>query len=160
MIMMVKRKERNLSAKALYRLEQAEREVVERKSSAERVVQGLLGDEGSAVELIERESRKLTKLTFKVDYSNARASKSLPREVTLWKPSEEGCSKLRQLFAQTMDTVVVLLACLHDSLRSERYLSQLTAESRIRMTSGALNFVIPDWRSLAAGEAANTKQTK
>ena len=150
MLMMVKRGERNLSPKALYRLEQAEREVADRKSRAERVVEGLEADKGTAAQLVERESRKLTKLDFKVAYRSVRVAKSLPEEVTLWKPSEQGCAKLRQLFSQTMDTVVILLACLPDALRSEKYLSQLTADSRVRLTNAALNLVIPEWRTLAA----------
>jgi transcriptional regulator with XRE-family HTH domain len=155
MFMMVKRGERNLSAKALYRLEQAEREVAERKSRAERVLGGLLADEGTAAQLVERESRKMTTLDFKVEYSGARATKSLPKVVTLWKPPEEGCAKLRQLFSQTMDTVVIVLACLPDTLRSEKFLSQLTADSRVRLTNAALRLVIPEWRTLAARSTAS-----
>ena len=154
MLMMVKRGERNLSAKAVYRLEQAEREVAERRSRAERVVEALLADEGTAAELIERESRKLTKLDFKVDYASTRAAKTLPKEVPLWKPPEEGCAKLRQLFAQTMDTAVIVLACLPETLRSEKFLSQLTADSRVRLTNAALSFVIPEWRTLVADAVA------
>jgi transcriptional regulator with XRE-family HTH domain len=155
MFMMVKRGERNLSPKALYRLEQAEHELADRKSRAERVVEGLLVDEGTAAELIERESGKLTRLDFKVEYCSARAAKSLPNEVTLWKPPEQGCSKLRRLFSQTMDTMVILLACLPDALRSENYLSQLTADSRVQLTSASLSLVIPEWRTLAAKSAAS-----
>src|SRR5208283_435077 len=91
MLMMVKRGKRNLSAKTLYRLEQFEREATERKSSAERVVEGLMAEEGTAAQLLERESRRLTKLDFNVDYSNGRAARTLPKEVTLWKPPDEGC---------------------------------------------------------------------
>jgi len=154
MLMMVKRGERNLSAKALYRLEQAESEAAERRSRAERVVEALIADEGTAAELIERESRKLTKLDFKVDYASAHAAKTLPKEVPLWKPPEEGCAKLRQLFAQTMDTVVIVLACLPETLRSEKFLSQLTPDSRVRLTNAALSFVIPEWRNLVANAVA------
>jgi hypothetical protein len=59
-----------------------------------------------------------------------------------------------------MDTVVIVLACLPDTLRSEKYLAQLTADSRMRLTNGALNLVIPDWRGLVAGKAASTRETK
>ena len=48
-----------------------------------------------------------------------------------------------------MDTIVILLACLPDALRSEKFISQLTADSRIRLTNAALNLVIPNWRELA-----------
>src|SRR5664279_3782281 len=150
MFMMVKRGERNLSPKALYRLEEAERELVDRRSRAERVVEGLMADEGTASQLVERESGKLTRLDFEVEYCNTRAAKSLPRQVTLWKPPEQGCAKLRQLFSQTLDTVVILLSCLPHALRSEKYLSQLTADSRVRLTNAALSLVIPEWRTLAA----------
>ena len=155
MLMMVKRGERNFSDKALYRLEQAEREASQRRSRAERVVEGLLADEGTAAQLIEREARTLTKLELRVQYSNARSAKSLPHQVTLWRPPEEGCAKLRQLFSQTMDTVVILLACLPDTLRSEKFLLQLTADSRVRLTNAALGLVIPEWRTLAAESTAS-----
>src|SRR5208283_2427083 len=65
MLMMVKRGHRNLSEKALYRLEQAELEIAERKSQAKRIVEGLLADEGKAAQLIVREDRKLKKLDFR-----------------------------------------------------------------------------------------------
>jgi transcriptional regulator with XRE-family HTH domain len=155
MVMMVKRGERNLSPKAMYRLEHAEREVVDRKSRAERVVERLFGDKGTAARLVERESRELSRLDFKVEYRGERSAKSLPKVVTLWKPPEEGCAKLRQLFSQTMDTMVILLACLSDTLRSENYLSQLTADSRVRLTNAALSLVIPEWRTLAAKSTAS-----
>jgi transcriptional regulator with XRE-family HTH domain len=159
MVMMVKRGERNLSPKALYRLEQAEREVADRKSRAERILEGLVADEGTAARLIERESRKVTRLDFKVEYCSARAARSLPGDVTLWKPPEQGCAKLRQLFSQTMDTVVILLACLPAALQSEKYLSQLTADSRVRLTNAALGLVIPEWRTLAAKSIGSPGQT-
>ena len=155
MVMMVKRGERKLSQKAMYRLEQAEREVVDRKSRVERVVEQLFGDKGTAAELVERESREPTRLDFKVEYRAERSAKSLPKVVTLWKPPQESCAKLRQLFSQTMDTVVILLACLSDALRSENYLSQLTAESRVRLTNAALSLVVPEWRTLAAKSTAS-----
>ncbi|MFZ1073694.1 MAG: helix-turn-helix transcriptional regulator [Verrucomicrobiia bacterium] len=160
MLMMVKRGKRNPSAKTLYRLERFEREATERKSRAERVVEGLLAEEGTAAQLIERELGKLTRLDFNVDYSSGRVARTRPKEVTLWKPPDEGCGKLRQLFAQTMDTAVIVLACLPNSLRSEKYLAQLTADSRIRLTNGALNLVIPDWRSLVAGKVTVSKEAK
>src|ERR1044072_5670943 len=88
MIMMVKRGERNLSPKARYRLEQAEHELADRRSRAERVVEVMLAGEGRAADLIEREVRKSTRLDLNVEYSSGRAPKVLPREITLWKPPE------------------------------------------------------------------------
>ena len=160
MLMMVKRGKRNLSEKAIFRLEQAELEAADRRSRAERVVEGMLAGEGRAADLTEREVRKVTRLDFNVEYSSGRSAKVLPREITLWKPPEEGCAKLRELFAQTIDTVVILLACLPQSLRSEKFLNRLTAESRIRLTNGALNLVIPDWRNLVAGNVAGAKTAR
>jgi hypothetical protein len=151
MLMMVKSGARNLGDKALYRLEQVEREAAERRATANRVVEGLLSDRGTAGELIAAETRKVTKLEYPVEYLNARAAKSLPRKVTLWKPTEDACAKLRELFAQTLDATVVLLACLPQTVRSEEYLNHLTPDSRVRLTNGAMSLVVPDWRTLVAG---------
>ena len=124
-------------------------EVADRKSRTERVVEELLVDQGPAAQVVGRESRKTTKRDLKVEYSSRFAAKSLPEEVTLWKPTEQSCAQLRQLFTQTMDTVVILLACLPDVLRSEKFLSQLATDSRVRLTNAALDLVIPEWRMLA-----------
>jgi len=154
MIMMVQRGDRHLSAKALYRLEEAEREVAGRKTSAERAVEGLMGIQGSSGDWGMRGSLKGGALECPVAYSNARARKSLPTRVTLRRPPAEGCAKLRQLFAQTMDTAMVLLACLPEILRSEKFLGELSADSRMRLTTEALGLVMPDWRSLVASSVA------
>ena len=150
MLMMVKNGQREFSEKALYRLDRAEQEIAERKSRAERVVEGLLADEGTAAQVVEREFRKTTGVDFQVEYSSPRAAKSLSKNITLWRPPEQGCAKLRQLFTETMDTAVVLLACLPETLRSEKFLSKLNADSRMRLTNAALGLVIPEWRTLAA----------
>ena len=63
------------------------------------------------------------------------------------------CAKLRQLFAETLDTTVILLSCLPEPIRNERFLNALMADSRIRLTNAALVFVIPDWRTLVASNA-------
>jgi transcriptional regulator with XRE-family HTH domain len=146
MLMMVKRKRRNFSARTLCRLEQFEREIAKRKSQAERIVDGLLAGEGTAAQLVESALRE----ELPVEYSSPRNAKGLPKDVLLRKPPEQGCARLRQLFAETTDTAVILLACLPESLRSERFLSKLTADSRIQLTKTALNLVIPEWRILAA----------
>jgi len=154
MIMMVQRGDRRLSAKALYRLEEAEREVARRKTSAERAVEGLLGAQGAGGDWSKSVSLKGGTIEFAVAYSSARARKSLPTRVTLRRPPAEGCAKLRQLFAQTMDTAMVLLACLPEILRSEKFLGELSADSRMRLTTEALGLVMPDWRSLVASSVA------
>jgi hypothetical protein len=150
MIMMVKNNRRKFSEKTLYRLEQAEREIAERKSRAERVVDGLLAGEGTTAQLVAGVLRDATKVDMRIEYSSPRSARGLPKDVTLWKPPEQGCAKLRQLFAETVDTTVVLLACLPETLRSEKFLSRLTADSRVRLTNAALSLVIPEWRILAA----------
>jgi transcriptional regulator with XRE-family HTH domain len=150
MLMMVKKMRRTFSEKTLYRLEQAEREVAERKSRAERLVDGLLAGEGTAAQVLERVVRDSTTAIIRIEYSKPRTARKLPREVPLLKPSDQSCGKLRQLFAETMDTTVILLACLPDELRSEGFMAKLTADSRVQLTKAALNLVIPEWRTLAA----------
>lgn len=155
MLMMLKRGKRNLGKKTLYRLEQLEHELADRRSKVERVVDGLLEDEGSAAQLIDRETGKKTRMDLKVDYSTPQKSKSLPKDITLWKPNEAGCAKLRQLFAETLDTTVILLACLPETLRTEKFLAQLTTESRTRLNRAALDLVIPEWRQNVASQVSS-----
>ncbi len=150
MLMMVKSGKRGLSARTLYRLEQAEREIAERKSLAERVVDGLLAGEGSAAQILERVSKGVTRVEVPIEYSNPRGAKRLPKIVSLLKPEEMGRARLRRLFGETMDTVVVVLACLPETLRSERFLSRLSADSRVRLTNEALALALPEWKVLAA----------
>ena len=150
MIMMVQRGDRRLSAKALYRLEEAEKEANQRKTLAERAVEGLIAAQGSGGDWGKGGAMRGGTIEFSVSYSNARPRKSLPTRVTLRRPPAEGCAKLRQLFTQTMDTAMILLACLPETLRSETFLGQLSADTRIRLTIGALGLVMPDWRSLVA----------
>lgn len=149
-IMAIKGGRRRLSEKALYRLEMFEREIAERKSRAERIVDGLLAGEGAATPVVERELKNATKVTLRVEYSNPRAAKSLPKDITLWRPPEHGSEKLRQLFGQTVDVAVILLACLPETQRGEKFLSKLTTNSRVRLTNAALSLVIPEWRRLVA----------
>lgn len=148
--MMVKSGKRGFSARALYRLEQVESEIAERKGKAARIVDGLLAGEGTALELVEREFKNRGKKTLHVEYSDARAANSLPKELTLRKPSDEHCAQVSRIFGQTLNVTVVALACLPKNLRGEKYLSSLTPDSRIRLNNAALSLVIPDWKSLAA----------
>jgi transcriptional regulator with XRE-family HTH domain len=154
MLMMVKSGSRNLSEKALYRLDRLEKEIEDRKSGAERVVEALINDEGTAAYLIhERHSKAL--LTAHVEYRDGPKTNSLPIQITLVKPSTEACTKLRQLFAETLDTKMVLLACLPSDVRSDAYVARLTSESRARLTRRALDIVIPQWRNHVAGQASD-----
>jgi transcriptional regulator with XRE-family HTH domain len=157
MIMAIKGGRRRFSEKALHRLEMVEHEIAKRKSQAERIVDGLLAGERTAAQLVERELRDETKISRHVEYSRPRAAKALPKEVMLLKPPEERCARLRQLFAQTMDVTVVVLACLPENLRSEKFLAKLTTDGRIRLNNAALSLVIPDWRSLAAEGAKSSR---
>jgi hypothetical protein len=124
---------------------------VDRKRGAAHVIKKLLNDGASPVEPVGRESEKVTKVRVLVSYANPRSAKALPNPMVLLKPTEEGCKQLRKLFADTLDTRVILLACLPNSIRSESFLSQLTVDSRSKLTNKALDLVLPDWRSLAAG---------
>jgi transcriptional regulator with XRE-family HTH domain len=154
MIMAIKGGRRRFSEKALHRLEIFESEIAKRKSQAERIIDGLLAGEGTAKQLLKRELKNPTRVTLHVEYSSPRTSKSLRREVVLLKPSEQRCARLRRLFAQTLDVTFVALACLPGTLRSEKFLSGLTADSRSELNGSALDLAIPDWRSLAADDTA------
>lgn len=152
MLMMVKRKRRNLSQRVLNRLEQIEREFAEQRSFSERIADGLLAGEGTASELVEREMKDATVTRRHVGYRSPQKGRLLPKNVRLLKPTEEQCKRLRRLFAETMDVAVILLACLPEELRSEKYVARLTPDARIRLNRAALTLVIPNWRTLAAGD--------
>jgi transcriptional regulator with XRE-family HTH domain len=152
MLMMVLRQDRRLSPKALYRLEQIEREAASRKSSAQRIVDALIGEEDVVPQILGEERKRGASVELVVEYESVKPSQSLPSKVSLSPPEETDCRKLRTLFAETLDTRLVALACLPKPLRSDGFLDQLTAESRTRVTSAALSLVIPDWRSLVTGE--------
>jgi transcriptional regulator with XRE-family HTH domain len=149
-IMMVLRGDRNLSAKALFRLEEAEREVGGQRSSAEQFVEGLIGGREAIDGILGRRRKGQETAEVAVDYVASGETKSkLPVAVCLVIPSQESCRKLRSLFAETLDTRLIALACLPEQLRSESYLDLLTPASRARLTNAALGLVIPDWRTLA-----------
>ena len=148
MIMMVLRGDRNLSAKAMFRLEEAEREVEDRRTKARRLAEGLIGSAGVVDEVLGRGKKGQGIVNVAVDYSERSAKSKPPVAISLARPTAESCRKLRVLFAETLDTRLIALACLPEDLRAEGYLDRLTFESRARLTNAALDLVIPDWRGL------------
>ena len=150
MIMMVKNNRRQLSPKALHKLEQVEAEIANRKRGAERVVEALLNDEASPVELVKHETGKITNIKVPVSYRDRHLAKSLPNPLALFKPTEDVCAKLRKLFTETLDTRVIVLTCLPKSIQTEAFLGHVTTESRSKLTNAALDLVIPNWRTLVA----------
>ena len=160
MVMMVLRGERNLSAKALFRLEEAVREADESRSRADQIVEGLIGRRGVVAEILGHCRKGQGTAEVAVDYVAGGSKARLPAAVSLATPSEEACRKLRVLFAETLDTRLIALACLPEQLRSEGYLDHLTAESRARLTSAALGLAIPNWRTLVVKGITSPKGTK
>lgn len=151
MLMMVLRGDRRLSLKALFKLEQAEQKSVDRRSAAQRIVESLIGDDDVVPQILGEEKERRGSMEVSVQYETARPGKSLPAKVPLRPPDNGDCRKLRSLFAETLDTRVIALACLPKRLRTEEFLHRLTAESRTRLTNTALGLVIPDWRSFVTG---------
>jgi transcriptional regulator with XRE-family HTH domain len=151
MIMMVLRDDRQLSAKALFRLEKVEQESAETKSAAERIVEGLIGERDLVTKIIGQGETRKNKVEIAVEYVSVKPSKTFPTRISLSRPGEEDCRKLKSLFAETLDTRLIALACLPNQFRSEGFLVQLTTESRSRVTTAALGLVIPDWRTLVTG---------
>jgi len=149
MIMMVLRGDRNLSTKALFRLEEAEREMEEQRAKASQLVEGLVGKPGMVEEILGRTRRGQGTSEVAVDYAERGVKSKLPVAILLKRPTEEACRKLRLLFAETLDTRLIALACLPEQIRTEGYVDRLTLESRARLTNAALELVMPDWRTLA-----------
>lgn len=152
MLMMVLRGDRRLSSKALFKLEQAEQEAADHRSAAQRIVESLIGEDDVIPQILGEERERRGSMEVSVQYETARPSKSLPAKVPLRPPADEDCRKLRSLFAETLDTRVIALACLPKQLRSEGFLDRLTAESRTRLTNMALGLVIPNWRILVTNQ--------
>jgi hypothetical protein len=151
MIMQVLRGDRQLSAKAIFRLEKVEQEAAEIKSSAEKIVEGLTGERDLVAKILGRNATRKSKVEIAVEYESAKPSRTFPSTISLSRPAEEDCRKLKSLFAETLDTRLIALACLPNEFRSEGFLAQLTAESRSRVAIAALGLIIPDWRTLVTG---------
>jgi transcriptional regulator with XRE-family HTH domain len=160
MVMMVLRGDRRLSAKALFRLEEAERKASDQKSATERILEGLIGEPDTVARILGQPARGKGTIEVVVDYESGRSSRSLPKTIMLSAPSEAECRKLKPLFAETLDTRLIALACLPQPLRSETFLDRLTAETRARLTNAALGMVIPDWRTLVVGKGTESNETK
>jgi transcriptional regulator with XRE-family HTH domain len=160
MVMMVLRGERHLSAKAIFRLAEAERQATEQKSAADQIVEHLIGGAEVVAEVLGRGSKGRGAVEVAVGYVGTQSKTRLPAAVSLVTHSEEACRKLRTLFAETLDTRVIALACLPEQLRSEKYLDHLTSESKARLTNAALGLVIPDWRTLVVKGVEQQTGTK
>ena len=124
MLMMVLREDRHLSAKAVFRLEQAEREAADRKSAAQRIVETLVGEDDVIPQILGQRRKRRKAVDFAVEYETAKTSKSLPAKILLSPPAEEDCRKLQTLFAETLDTKVIALACLPKQLRNDGFFNQ------------------------------------
>ena len=159
MVMMVLRGERNLSAKALFRLVEAEQEVDQLRSSRDYLVEGLIDASSIVAKGIGQERQGRSASNVAVDYGQ-KSKVKLPPVISLITPSEEACRKLRILFGETLDTRLIALACLPEEFRTEDYLEYLSAESKARLTSAALDLVIRDWRTLAVKRLINPTGSK
>jgi transcriptional regulator with XRE-family HTH domain len=153
-IMAVKSQNRSLGPKALYRLEEAERAAAERRSNAEQVVESLLEGEGSARDLIENVTSRRAGQGVPVHYVDARRGRGLPQTIKLVRPSGEGCRRLQKLYADTLDSSIVLLGCLPPDQRTEAFLGLLTPATRSALQSASLELVFgEEWRSKLAALA-------
>ena len=150
MLMMTLRGDRHLSAKALFRLQQAEKEAADGRSAAERIAEGMFGSRDVVPRVLGQ--KRAARVEVAVEYTVARSDRTLPTKVLLERPAERHCRKLSSLFGETGDTRLLALACLPTRLRSEGFLNQLSAESRMRLTKAALDLTIPDWRALVTGD--------
>jgi len=160
MVMMVLRGERNLSAKALFRLAEAEQEADKQRSSAKQFVEGLIGEPITVTKALGQGRQRQSTRNVTVDYLVQRSKVKLPAVISLTAPSEEACRKLRIIFTETLDTRLIALACLPEELRTEAYIDRLSAESKTRLTSAALGLVIRDWRILAVRGVLNPTASK
>jgi hypothetical protein len=86
-----------------------------------------------------------------LDYMDERRGRGLPQSIKLGRPLEEGCRRLQKLYADTLDSRIVLLACLPPVQRTEAFLSLLTPATLSRLQSASLASVFgEEWRSKLA----------
>jgi len=149
MVMQVRSGLRKMGPLALRRFEKAE-EAAKIEVGARWVIDGLLNDQGTARELIERISRERGRpVVIPLRYRRVTGIESLPDNVTLNSPSDSARQKLLTLFRGTLDPQILILACVDDHRFDEDFLPKVTSACLLNLQQAAMTlFFGPRWRSI------------
>jgi transcriptional regulator with XRE-family HTH domain len=159
MLMMVKTGRRNLSEKALARLEWAEVEAGLRARSRVSEAARAVGKR------LEAPSRLLTErdiqngyFDFMPQYRPSAKEAASPEPIRLNRPDFDGRARLGMAVAKSFDSEIVVLACLPDPYRREDFLESLTASSRSKLHDCAMALVFgKEWRATIARLAVESR---
>jgi len=140
---------------ALRRFEEAE-ESAKTEINAKKVVQGLLDDQGTARELIERLSIDNGPVGIPLRYRRVTGAQALPDSVFVKSPTDVAREKIFALFRKTLDPKIIILARVDDHRFDEDLLAMVTPAclqdlQQVTMTL----FFGPRWRSIVVKMALN-----
>jgi transcriptional regulator with XRE-family HTH domain len=148
MLMQVRSGLRRMGPLALRRFEEAE-EAAQTEARARKVVEGLLDDQGTAQELIEKISMENGPVSIQLRYRRMTGSESLPANVTLNRPSDSTRERLLGFFRRTLDPHILILGCIEDRSFDESYLPKVTPACFRDLEQAAMTlFFGPRWRSI------------
>ena len=148
MLMQVRSGLRNMGPLALRRFEKAE-DSARTEINAKKVVQGLLEDQGTARELIERLSNDNGPVSIPLRYRRVTGAESLPDSVIVSGPSENAREKILTLFKKTLDPKIIILACVDDHRFDEDLLGMVTPSCLQDLQQATMTlFLGPRWRSM------------
>jgi transcriptional regulator with XRE-family HTH domain len=133
MIYQVNRGGQNLSDKALYRLEQLEQKHAASMEAANWAISNpselakLLAEEMRDAEIkISDAQIDAGEITVPLEYRSGRTPKGCPRKITLRRPDNRTTQKLLADINETRNPDPILLACLPEEFRSDKFLNRLT----------------------------------
>jgi transcriptional regulator with XRE-family HTH domain len=148
MVMQVRSGLRKMGPLALRRFEEAE-EAAKIEIGARKVVEGLINDQGTARELIERISMDSGPVVIPLRYRRVAGIGSFPDNVKLIRPSDSAREKLLALFRRTLDPQILILACVDDDRFDEEFLPKVTPASLQNLQQAAMTlFFGPRWRTI------------
>ena len=148
MVMQVRSGLRNMGPLALRRFEEAEK-AAKAEIRARKVVEGLLDDQGTARELIEKVLRESEPVTVPLRYRAVSGTESLPTDVVLNSPNEVARERILTIFRRTLDPGIVILACVDNRRFDEDLLAKITPACFQNLQQAAMVlFFGPRWRSI------------
>jgi|KBSMisStandDraft_5_1062788.scaffolds.fasta_scaffold109567_2 transcriptional regulator with XRE-family HTH domain len=148
MLMQVRSGLRKMGPLALRRFEEAEA-AAKTELGAQKVVEGLLEEQGTARELIEQISADSGPITVPLRFRRVGGAEFLPKDVVLNKPSDDVRERLLTLFSRTLDPRLVILGCVDDHRFDEDFFPKMTPACVHDLQEVAMTlFFGPRWRSM------------
>jgi len=148
MVMQVNSGLRKMGPLALRRFEEAE-QATRTEIRARKVVEGLLNDQGTARELIEKILHENGPVTISMRYRKVTGVESLPKSVVLVGPSDSAREKLLTIFRRMLDPQILILACIGNTHFDETVLTKVTPACLQDLQQAAMTIIFgPRWRSI------------